>query len=103
MKAMTGIGVEDLYYGYPRDHEPSPADWTAERENILDQWVKAGKLVLTIDYTARPEQISDAYYRAHTHGYIPYVTDRSLGRLRINPGFEPDKEPSEWVFVTPNP
>ena len=32
LAAMTGIGVEDLYYGYPRDHEPSPADWTAERE-----------------------------------------------------------------------
>jgi cysteinyl-tRNA synthetase len=96
MEAMSGIGVEDLYYGYPRDHEPSPADWTAEREAILDQWVAAGKLVLTIDYTARPEQIADTYARAHAHGYIPYVTDRSLGRLRINPGFEPDKDPSEW-------
>jgi cysteinyl-tRNA synthetase len=97
MDAMTGIGVEDLYYGYPRDHEPSPSDWTAEREAILDQWVSDGKLVLTIDYTARPEQIADAYFRSHAHGYIPYVTDRSLGRLRINPGFEPDKDPSEWM------
>jgi cysteinyl-tRNA synthetase len=103
MHAMTGIGVEDLYYGYPRDHEPSPADWTAERESILDQWVSAGKLVLTIDYTARPEQISDAYYRSQERGYVPYVTDRSLGRLRINPGFEPDKDPSQWVVVTSNP
>jgi cysteinyl-tRNA synthetase, unknown class len=103
MEAMTGIGVEDLYYGYPRDHEPSPADWTAEREAILDQWVAAGKLVLTIDYTGRPEQISDTYYRSHARGYIPYVTDRSLGRLRINPGFEPDKDPSEWVYFTPTP
>jgi len=103
LEAMTGIGVEDLYYGYPRDHEPSPADWTAERESILDQWVAAGKLVLTIDYTARPEQISDAYFRAHARGYVPYVTDRSLGRLRINPGFEPDKDPAEWVYVTPAP
>jgi cysteinyl-tRNA synthetase len=101
--AMTGIGVEDLYYGYPRDHEPSPADWTAERESILDQWVSAGKLVLTIDYTARPEQISDAYFRSHEHGYVPYVTDRSLGRLRINPGFEPDKDPSQWVYVNSTP
>jgi cysteinyl-tRNA synthetase, unknown class len=98
MDAMTGIGVEDLYYGYPRDHEPSPADWTAEREAILDKWVADGKLVLTIDYTARPEQIADAYFRSHAHGYIPYVTDRSLGRLRINPGFEPDKDPSEWTL-----
>jgi cysteinyl-tRNA synthetase len=98
MEAMTGIGVEDLYYGYPRDHEPSPVEWTAMREAILDQWVASGKLVLTIDYTARPEQIADAYFRSHARGYIPYVTDRSLGRLRINPGFEPDKDPSEWVL-----
>ena len=98
LKQVNGIGVEDLYYGYPRDHEPSPANWTAEREAILDQWVAAGKLVLTIDYTARPEQIADAYKRALAHGYVPYVTDRSLGRLRINPGFEPEKEPDEWAL-----
>lgn len=96
MDAMTGIGVEDLYYGYPRTHEPSPVDWTVEREEILDQWVAAGKLVLTIDYSGNPAQIADAYQRALAHGYVPYVTDRSLGRLRINPGFEPDKDPSEW-------
>jgi cysteinyl-tRNA synthetase len=98
MDAMTGIGVEDLYYGYPQEHQPSPPEWTAEREAILDQWVAAGKLVLTIDYTARPEQIADAYARSHARGYVPYVTDRSLGRLRINKGFEPDKDPSEWAL-----
>jgi cysteinyl-tRNA synthetase len=103
LQAMTGIGVEDLYYGYPRDHEPSPAGWTAEREAILDQWVAAGKLVLTIDYTARPEQIADTYFRARARGYIPYVTDRSLGRLRINPGFEPERDPEDWIFATPTP
>ena len=103
LQAMTGVGVEDLYYGYPRDHEPSPAGWTAEREAILDQWVAAGKLVLTIDYTARPEQIADTYSRAHARGYIPYVTDRSLGRLRINPGFEPERDPEDWIFTTPTP
>ncbi|MBN2388333.1 MAG: endo alpha-1,4 polygalactosaminidase [Anaerolineales bacterium] len=103
MDVMTGIGVEDLYYGYPRDHAPSPPEWTAAREAILDQWVAAGKLVLTIDYTARPEQIADAYFRSYSHSYVPYVTDRSLGRLRINPGFEPDKAPSEWDFPAPTP
>lgn len=90
LAAMNGIGVEDLYYGYPRDHEPSPADWTAAREAILDQWVAAGKLVLVIDYTEKAEQIADAYARSAARGYVEYVTDRSLGRLRINPGFEPD-------------
>ncbi len=100
LDAMTGIGVEDLYYGYPRAHEPSPADWTAEREEILDQWVAAGKLVLTIDYSGKSAQIADAYQRALSHGYVPYVTDRSLGRLRINPGFEPEKDSSEWDLPT---
>lgn len=90
LEVVSGIGVEDLYYGYPRDHEPSPADWTAAREAILDQWVAAGKLVLVIDYTEVTEQIADAYARAAARGYVEYVTDRSLGRLRINPGFEPD-------------
>ena len=97
LEAVTGIGIEDLYYGNPRDHEPSPAAWTAEREAILDQWVAADKLVLTTDYTAKSDQISDAYQRALAKGYVEYVTDRSLGRLRINEGFEPDKDPSEWT------
>jgi cysteinyl-tRNA synthetase len=90
LETVTGVGVEDLYYGYPRDHEPSPADWTAEREAILDQWVAAGKLVLTIDYTRIPEQIDDAYARAQARGYVPFVTVRSLGQLIINEGHEPD-------------
>jgi cysteinyl-tRNA synthetase len=98
LEAMTGIGVEDLYYGNPRDHEPSPADWTAKREAFLGEWVAAGKLVLTTDYTSRPEQIADAYRRSLAHGYVPYVADRSLGRLRINEGFEPDKDPSEYAI-----
>lgn len=102
LEMMTGTGVEDLYYGYPRDHEPSPADWTAERDAILQQWVAAGKLVLTIDYTAKAEQIADAYQRAHASGYVPYVTDRSLGRLRINPGFEPDKMPDAYDYSALN-
>jgi cysteinyl-tRNA synthetase len=95
MDAMTGIGIEDLYYS---DHEPVPASRTAEREAVLRRWVAAGKLVLTTDYTARPEQIADAYRRALDNGFVPYVADRALGRLRINPGFEPERPPEEYDF-----
>jgi len=90
LETVTGVGVEDLYYGYPRDHTSSPPEWTAEREAILDQWVAAGKLVLTIDYTRRAEQIDDAYARSQARGYVPFVTVRSLGQLIINEGHEPD-------------
>jgi hypothetical protein len=42
-------------------------------------------------------------FLAPFYGYISYVTDRSLGRLRINPGFEPEKDPSDRAFPTPTP
>lgn len=100
LEQMTGIGVEDLYYGAPADHEASPPAWTSEREAYLAQWAAAGKLVLTTDYTAKPEQISDAYARSIENGFVPYVTDRSLGRIRINPGFEPIRTPDEYVYYT---
>jgi cysteinyl-tRNA synthetase len=90
LDTVTGIGVEDLYYGYPRDHTASPPEWTAEREKILDEWVVAGKLVLTIDYTRIPEQIDDAYARSQARSYVPFVTVRSLGQIIINEGHEPD-------------
>lgn len=90
LDAVTGILVEDLYYGYPRDHEPSPADWTVVREAMIDQWVNAGKLVLTVDYTRRSEQIDDAYERSEARGYVPYCAERGLRRLLILPGHEPD-------------
>ena len=90
MDAVTGILVESLYYGYPADHRAAPEDWTALREADLDQWVDAGKLVLTVDYTRFQEQIDDAYARSSARGYIPYVSDRGLSRLFIYDGHEPD-------------
>ncbi len=90
MDAVTGILVEDLYYGYPTDHQAPPAEWTAQRESDLAEWVAAGKLVLTVDYTRFDEQIDDAYARSAANGFIPYVSDRGLSRLFIHEGHEPD-------------
>ncbi len=87
---VTGVLVEDLYYGYPTDNAASPAEWTAEREAMLDEWVTVGRLVLTVDYTRLDEQINDAYARSAARGYIPYVSSRSLSRLFIHEGHEPD-------------
>ncbi len=98
LETVDGIGVEDLYYGAEADHVASPPAWTTEREKILDQWIDAGKVVLTTDYTAKKDQIADAYRRSLAKGYIPYVADRSLGRLRINEGFEPDRLPDQYDY-----
>jgi uncharacterized protein (TIGR01370 family) len=90
LDTVTGILVESLYYGYPLDHEPSPADWTAIREADLAKWVDDGKLVLNLNYSRVPEHITDSFNRSRDNGYIPYVSDRGLSRLFIYEGFEPD-------------
>ncbi|QPC83377.1 endo alpha-1,4 polygalactosaminidase [Phototrophicus methaneseepsis] len=90
MEAVTGILVESLHYGYPRDNALSDTAWTAQREAMLDEWVDAGKLVLVVDYSLYPEHIADAYTKSRAHGYIPYAADRSLGRMLIHEGHEPD-------------
>jgi cysteinyl-tRNA synthetase, unknown class len=90
LDAMTGIGVEDVYYGYPDDNIATTDEWRTDREAILDEWIAAGKLVLTIDYTEDDAQIADAYTRSRARGYVPYVANRDLDALRINPGFEPE-------------
>jgi cysteinyl-tRNA synthetase len=90
LDVVTGVLVEDLYYGYPTDNTASPSDWTAEREAMLDQWVTQDRLVLTVDYARFDEQIDEAYARSAARGYIPYVSSRSLSRLFIHENHEPD-------------
>ena len=51
----TGIGQEDLYYGYVRDGRPTPPRVTRRLERNLDRFVQAGKLVLTVDYPFQSE------------------------------------------------
>jgi cysteinyl-tRNA synthetase len=90
LDTITGIGREDIYYGNPTEGQASPGGFTAELERHLDRYVAAGKLVLTVDYTRRPEQIADAYQRARQRGYVPYVTVRDLNRMTINRGYDPE-------------
>ncbi|MBI3965514.1 MAG: endo alpha-1,4 polygalactosaminidase [Chloroflexi bacterium] len=90
LEIVTGIGREDVYYGNPRDDRSSPPDFTRNVERYLDRYVAAGKLVLTIDYTQRSEQIADAYRRARQRGYVPYATVRALDKLVINRGHDPE-------------
>ncbi len=50
INAVTGIGQEDIYYGYDDDGQKTPRNVTKELEGYLDVFIDAGKLVLTIDY-----------------------------------------------------
>lgn len=90
LDVVTGIGREEPYYGNEGDNRASPARFTAEVERYLDKFVAAGKLVLTVDYTQRPEQVADAYRRARQRGYVPYATVRSLDKMVVNRGHDPE-------------
>ncbi len=96
LATITGIGQEDLHYGYNQDAVPTPAGVTAALEIALDRFAAAGKLVLTVDYpftrASMPtfdeesvRRVRRSYRRSRAKGYVPYATVRSLSRLVINP------------------
>ncbi len=102
INAVTGIGQEDIYYGYDGDGQKTPRNVTQELEGYLDVFIDAGKLVLTIDYPfacsedepcfnkGTRKKINIAYRKSRKKGYIPYCTVRNLNYLTINPGHQPE-------------
>jgi cysteinyl-tRNA synthetase len=86
---LTGLAREETYVR-ATDEPTGPAE-RAATERLLDlarQTTRAG-LVLTVDYADRPELVRLCYERASELGYVPYVTDVDLNRLRVNVGYEP--------------
>ena len=90
LSTITALAQEDIYYGHEGEDQPTPPEQTAYLESLLDVVYGAGKLVLTVDYASTPAYVDDAYARSQARGYVPYVTVRSLDRLIIHPGHEPD-------------
>ena len=96
MKVISGWAGEDVFYD---GLEPSP--WGNEKVPLLDRVVKAGKVVLAVDYVddgTRSEEglarILDFIEKARKRGYIPYAAfeDRKLDRLDVIPGIQPPTE-----------
>ena len=102
LNAVTGIGQEDIYYGYDGDGQKTSGNITEDLEGYLDVFKEAGKLVLTINYPfacsekepcfnrKTRRKINIAYRKSRGNGYIPYCTVRNLNYLTINPGYRPD-------------
>ena len=102
LNAVTGIGQEDIYYGYDDDGLKTQGNVTEELERYLDVFKDAGKLVLTINYPFscsedKPcfnkktrKKINIAYKKSVKKGYIPYCTVRNLNYLTINSRHQPD-------------
>ena len=90
LAAISGIGVEDLYY---METSPIPSGETAGRRTYLDAVLAAGKKVLAVDYVdngSRPVGAVVTAFRtsALADGYLPYAarTDRELDEINTFPG-----------------
>ncbi len=80
LDAIDGLGMESLYF--IATDEPCTADWCAENRAAALTIKAAGKLVLTVDYAVRPENVAAAYARSRADGFMPYVSTVELDRLQ---------------------
>lgn len=87
LNAVDGLGKEDIFY-YGNDKQPS--EEINYSIKFIDEFKKAGKIVLSVDYCTKIRIIDDYYSRADEKGYVPFSTERDLDILKINPGHEPD-------------
>jgi len=109
----TGIGQEDIHYGYTGDAKPTPPEDVAQLETNLDRFTARGKLVLTLDYPFKQknkppkfdrktlQRVDAAYAASHARGYVATVAVRELNVLTFAPGHlpSPNESPMEWSDV----
>lgn len=80
LKAIDGLGVEDLWYDDDR-----PATWTEGDLDMIALAQQAGKFVLATSYPTRDAGQRDFIAKAVQAGLIPFVAERDLtGRVDLD-------------------
>ncbi len=96
LDAISGIGIEDLWYEGLKPKDPEEISC---RMHYIDIIKEAGKIVLSVEYVddgsgyvgENKQRIDDYYSKARSKGYIPYAAlcDRKLDELNIIDGIQP--------------
>lgn len=79
LSAIDGIGLEELFF-YATD-KPCTDSGCQERLAHARAIRDAGKLVLTVDYATRPENVRAACEKSRAERFVPYVTVVDLDRI----------------------
>lgn len=79
LDAIDGLGMEELYFR--ATDKPCTARWCAENRTAALAVRAAGKLVLTVDYATRPDNVRAAYAQSRADGFVPYVATVELDTL----------------------
>ncbi len=76
IKAIDGVGREDLFYGYEEDDRPTPESERDYMISFLDLAQSQGLEVLVTDYCSTPSRMDDSYNRNSQKGYLSFSADR---------------------------
>ncbi|HOT43972.1 MAG TPA: endo alpha-1,4 polygalactosaminidase [Spirochaetota bacterium] len=86
LDAISGVGQEDLYYGYNGDNVATPSDTSAYLKGFLDITRTYEKKVLAIDYCSTTSFMDDSYSKNNANGYISFAANhRGLDNIPAYP------------------
>ena len=98
IRAIDGVGREELFYGYSNDNEPTPKSIRNSMLPLLDMAESNGVEVLVIDYCWTPSFVDDSYKRNSARGYISFAADhRELDDI---PAYPPEPYNANSLNVT---
>jgi cysteinyl-tRNA synthetase len=92
IRAIDGIGREDLFYGYTADNRETPPEATRYMLPYLRLALENELTVMVIDYCRQRPKIDDSYRRNKREGFISFAAPRR--DLTVIPGY-PDPVFSE--------
>ncbi len=81
IRAIDGVGREDLFFGYTKDNISTPPE---EQKYMLPFLKRAQCIdlsVLVMDYCFSPKKIDRAYQKNQREGFTPFVAYRNLDRF----------------------
>jgi len=86
IKAIDGVGREDLFYGYTGDNIATPEEDKDFLIGLCDIAKGNGKTVLTTDYCSTISKMDDSYLQNENKGYVSFAADhRELNNIPAYP------------------
>ena len=96
LKAIDGIGQEDLFFGYDNDNTATPASDNKYLQSFLEVAKNASKTILVTDYCSTASKIEQSHQKNAAAGYISYAAVRR--NLDVIPATAPNNVNSDNIF-----
>ncbi len=86
VNAISGIGQEDLFYGYNDDNEPTPNASKNYILGFLNTAKSHGLEILVIDYCSSTSYVDESYNQSYIRNFISFAADsRELDNIPSYP------------------